>query len=122
MKIDRNNIEPGTILWYRKRDSWDVGYLTVKEVGQNSFSFTMKDGTEKKCSYEYASGRLYKDRSSLSTYRPQIEIANTYGGWSGKPISWGDAYDVKQLIDRSALPEDDEWVCCALQHESEEAW
>ena len=122
MIINRYNIEPGTILWYRKRDSWDVDCLTVKEVGQYRFTFTLKDGTEKNCTYEYASGRLYKDRSSLSTYRPRIEMVNTYDGWSGKPISWGDAYDVEQLIDRSELPEDDEWVCRALQHESEEAW
>ena len=115
MKISRNNISPGTILWYRKKNSWDVDCLTVKEVGQVGFTFTLKDGTENSCSYEYASGRLFKDRSALSSYKPRVDMANTYGGWSGKPNSWGNSYDTGSLIDRSEFPEDDDWINRALQ-------
>ena len=122
MKISRNNISPGTILWYRKKNSWDVDCLTVKEVGQVGFTFTLKDGTERSCSYEYASGRLYKDRSSLSSYMPRIDMANTYGGWSGKPISFGDSYDAGALLDHSELPDDDEWINHALRQEPDETW
>ena len=115
MKINRYNISPGTVLWFRKKNSWDVGSLTVKAVGQDGFTFTLKDGTEKRCSYEYASGRLFKDRSALSSYKPRIDMSNTYGGWSGKPNSWGESYDISSLVNETPPPEDDDWFARALQ-------
>ena len=115
MKISRNNISPGTILWYRKKGSWDVACLTVKEVGQEGFSFSLKDGTIHKCSYQYASGRLYKNRNSLSTYKPGIEMARTYGGWAGRASYLGAPYDTAALVNRVLPPDDDDWVNQVLQ-------
>ncbi len=121
MKINRNTISPGTVLWFRKKNSWDVDRITVKEVGRTGFTFITKDGTEKSCSYEYASGRLFKDRSSLSSYKPRIDMENTYGGWSGKPSYLGEPYDVSSLL-KARPPEDDDWLIRALQQGPEEKW
>ena len=120
MRITRNNISPGTVLWFRKKNSWDIDCLTVKEVGRNGFTFKLKDGTEKSCSYEYASGRLFKDRNALSSYKPRSEMEDAYGGWSGKPSCWGEPYDISSLLDEGKSPEDDEWLPRALQQGPDE--
>ena len=115
MKISRFNISPGTILWYRKKGSWDVACLTVKEVGQTGFTFSLSDGTIHMCSYKYASDRLYKSRNSLSTYKPGIDISRTYGGWAGKASYLGEPYDTAPLVSCAQEPDDDDWINQALQ-------
>ena len=122
MKITRYNISPGTVLWFRKKNSWDVDFLTVKDVGRDGFTFISEDGTEKRCSYEYASGRLFTDRSALSSFRPRVDMVNTYAGWSGKPICWGEPYDVTSLVGDARPPEDDDWLTRALQQGAGEEW
>lgn len=122
MTINRNTISPGTVLWYRKKNSWDVDCLTVKEVGRDGFSFILRDGTVKKCTYKYASGRLYKDRSSLSSYAPNVELPTTYGGWSGRASYLGDPYDERSWEKQSPVPDDDGWIDQAMQHGADETW
>lgn len=39
MKITRYNISPGIVLWFRKKNSWDVDFLTVKDVWRDGFTF-----------------------------------------------------------------------------------
>ncbi len=122
MRINCNNISPGTVLWYRKKGSWDVDCLTVKKLGQNGFTFSLRNGTERSCSYEYASGRLYKDRNDLSTYRPQVDLDRTYGGWAGKANSWGEPFNTGAMINESSLPDDDDWICRELQYGMDAPW
>ena len=83
LKITPYNITRGTKLWYRKKGSWDVSFLTVLSVGEQRFSFKLPNGKISSCSYDYASGRLYKNRNSLSTFAPRIQLERTYDGWIG---------------------------------------
>ena len=122
MKIDRSNISPGTVLWFRKKGSWAIGCLTVQAVRQDSFTFKLKDGSLHSCSYAYASGRLYKNRSSLSSYKPGVDMANTYGGWAGKASCWGDPYDAESLLDHSLPSEDDDWIARTIQDGIEQSY
>ena len=76
MNFHPYNIIPGMKLWYRKKNSWDVDYLIVQEIGEGGFSFRLPNGRISRCTYKYASGRLFKDRSALSTETQEVEDAD----------------------------------------------
>ena len=108
MKYTPKNIKPGMKLWYRKKGSWDVDYLLVKEVGKGGFSFRLSDGRVSKCSYEYASRRLFTEKNALSTTAEEIEMERTYGNWSGSAAYSGQFSDdefehMLRIIDQKAF-------------------
>ena len=115
MRIHSNNIAPGMKLWFRKKGSWDVDYLVVQEVGKEGFSFRLPNGREHRCSYKYASGRLFTNRDSLSTKTQKIEMSNTYGNWSGSPGYAGEPFSkdefehLQRIVDEMAffIPDDE---------------
>lgn len=99
-------------MWYRKKGSWDVSFLTVLSVGEHRFSFKLPNGKISSCSYEYASGRLYKNRNALSSYAPKVQLERTYDGWAGSAAystSFGkhEIDRMKEIADRWMFDDDD---------------
>lgn len=111
LKITPNNISRGTKLWYRKKGSWDVCFLTVLSVGEQRFTFKLPNGKIASCSYDYASGRLFKNRNSLSSFAPRIQLERTYDGWPGS-AAYSTSFDqhevdrLEQIADRMMFDDD----------------